>query len=259
MNALLKGGLWALAFQAAFAHAGALYSMDDSELGEISGREGVIVGLEFYLNAQKSTNTALDGSAIGGTTLNLDGNCTGLNNNCRIAFQLAGREARNLNNAAIGGTGSFAAQGEWLVFKDSYMALKMPDLYLNGSTLGAARSAAAGYEPFLDVARFQNVSGTCLLSDGSASGTACTAANIKATPSLVMRHKQTTGYDNVSLSMKIGRLSVEYDTGACTYTGGTNCGYNKDAGGSYLGLSIRDNNTPFAGIAVGGSMYMFGF
>lgn len=252
-----------------------LHDLNDEELEAVSGREGVIVGLEMYYNAQKSATVALDGTAIGGTAGAPDGNCTGTNNACRLALQLAGREARNLDNTKIGGASTAqAVQGEWLVIKDAYFALKMPSLYLDASLMGSgtnmALSSAAAYETFFDVGRFLNSSGTCLLTDGSASGTACTTANIKNTPALAMRHAASTtsyntttgvssGYDNLSLSLKIGRMAVEYDTAACTYTGGASCGYNQDTKGSFLGLHIRDNNAPFAGIAVGGKMYLYGF
>lgn len=261
------------------ATASTLQGMDDAELGEVSGGEGVVVGLEFYYNSQKSATAALDGSAIGGTAGNLDGNCQGTNNACRTAWQLAGREARSLDNTKIGGTGTFAAQGEWLVFKDSYLTLKMPNLFLNGGFLVNALSAAnvggvagTGYESFLDLSRFQNSAGACQLYDDA--GNPCTTSTsaidiLKKTPALVMRHADSsgasysagtsTGYTSIQLGMKIGRLGVEYDTGTCTYTGGAACGYNQDVKGSYIGLAIRDNNAPLAGIAVGGRMYLYGF
>lgn len=263
---------------AGVAQAATLKSMDDAELGEVNGREGIIVGLEIYYNAQKSANAALDGSGLGGTAGDLDGLCNDANNLCRTAWQLAGREARNLDNSKIpGGSGTFAAKGEWLVFKDSYLALKMPNLYLNGGFLKNALSAAnvggvagTGYETFFDASRFFN-GATCLLSDG-AGGVNCTIANIKEAPALVMGHAPSSGasynsatgassgYTSISLGMKIGRLGVEYDNASgCTYQGGAGCGYKLDAMGSYIGLAIRDNLSPLAGIAVGGKMYLFGF
>lgn len=277
----MRWGALVILLVAGIAAADTLQSMDDAELGEVDGGEGIIVGLEFYYNAQKNASATLDGSAIGGTAGNLDGSCQGANNICRTAWQLAGREARTLDNTKIisttgvAGTGTTAVQGEWLVFKDSYLAVKMPNLYLNGGLLGNALSstnagsAGTGYEAFLDASRFQNSAGTCLLSDGTASGTNCGVGNIKATPSLIMSHADSstasfsggisTGYTSISLSMKIGRLGVEYDTAACTYQGGAVCGYNQDVKNSYIGLAIRDNNSPFAGIAVGGKMFLFGF
>lgn len=253
--------------------AATLHDLSDDELEAVSGREGVIVGLEMYYNAQKSATTALDGTAIGGTAVAPDGNCTGTN--CRIALQLVGREARNLDNTKIGGASAAqAVQGEWLVIKDAYFALKMPSLYLDASLMGsgtnAALSSAAAYESFFDIGRFQNPSGGCLLTDGTPTGTLCTVANIRNTPALAMRHANSStsyntttgvssGYDSLSLSLKIGRMAVEYDTAACSFTGGASCGYTQDAKGSFLGLHIRDNNAPFAGIAVGGKMYLYGF
>lgn len=264
---------------AASLHVGAattLQSLDDADLGAVAGREGIVVGLELYYNAQKSTNAALDGSGIGGTTTALDGSCAGSNNPCRLGLQLAGREARTLNQVPLGGTGTFSAVGEWLMFKDSYFALKMPDLNLDGSILGGvngALSAGAAYTGFFDDTRFKSSGGVCLLDSGS--GTACTVANVQAQPALRMyqfhgsdgngttSYNTTTGvssgYDDISLSLKIGRMAVEYDIGTCTYTGATACGYNQDARGSFMGIHIRDNNAPFAGIAVGGKMYLFGF
>lgn len=289
MNGSTVKQVFALALLSLALPAGAatLQSLDDNALGEITGREGVIVGLEVYYNAQKSANAQLDGMAIGGTVGAPNGTCTGVVpfTGCRVALQLSGREARSLDNTKIGGTGTFAAKGEWLVFKDSYFALKMPDLYLDGSIMGGvngAISAGAGYTGFFDEARFRGVpttaslplSGPCLLDNGAGT-TACTTANIQLTPALRMHQSHgsdgngttsytpasgiSAGYDDISLSFKIGRMAVEYDTGACTYAGGAACGYNQDIKGSFLGVSIRDNITPFAGIAVGGNMYLYGF
>lgn len=292
MKALMRLLLATLVCTPAFsASAHGLRSLDDSELSDISGGEGVIVGLEIYYNAQKNAgNPALDGSGLGNTVTDAnavpDGNCVGSNNPCRVAWQLAGREARSLSNTAIGGSGSTAAQGEWLVFKDSYLALKMPSLYLDGGTLGGALSAATAYEGFLDPSRFQSTSGGCPITGStSACDGPTTLSTLKLTPALVMRQeyrdlascpsneptcvikntgydsgtKTSSNYDSMGLSLRIGRLGVEYDTGPCTYAGGAACGYNQDLKGSYVGIAIRDNNSPFAGVAVGGRMYLYGF
>lgn len=285
LRAMTGAALLALALPAA---AGELVSLDDQALGEVSGREGIVVGLEVYYNAQKNSNAQLDGTAIGGTAGTPDGDCVVAPRPCTLAMQIAGRDYRLLNRVPVGGAGTYAAAGEWLMFKDSYFAVKMPELYLDGSFLGGtngALSAGTAYETFFDEARFRGVptvvgsplSGPCLLSNGA--GTACTIANVKAQPALSMyqRHGSdgagttsyntttgvSTGYDDISLSLKIGRMAIEYDTTAsavaCPLAGAAACGYRQDAKGSFMGIHIRDNNTPFAGIAVGGKMYLYGF
>lgn len=270
------------------AAAEAMRSLADDELEAVSGREGVIVGLELYWNAQKSSSAAVDGTAIVDSNPNLAGNqsCAGSSavaDLCRTGWQFANRGQRTVSLTPIQGTGTQNLNGQWLVFKDSYMALKMPNLYLNGGEVGNARaftqslSAAAGYNGFFDISRFQNVAGSCLLPDGTG-GTACTQANILKTPSLIMQQKVSvsgsnpsyntatrvsSNYDSISLGFTIGRLAIEYD---CTVVNTVSCpavtnalGYNRDANGSFMGLNIRDNNSNFAGIAVGGRMYLYGF
>lgn len=276
MKALFMAGLL---FSAASAIAEmptadvAMSSLDDSQLADVNGGEGITVGLEFYYNAQKATAASgLDGQPIGATTsASTDlGSCTGTLNPCRTAWQFANRGSRTVTNP---GGSSQTLNGQWLTFKDSWMALQMPNLNLNGGFLGAALSGAAGYTGFFDATRFQTPSGTCLLSNGSG-GSACTVANLQQTPSLVMSHAATTtsydqtgkkssGYNSIGLDMNIGRLAIEYD---CTTVNSVSCptvtntlGYNRDVNGSFLGLGIHDNNSNFAGIAVGGKMYMYGF
>lgn len=293
------------------AFADSLTSLDDSELSAVSGREGVTVGLEFYYNAQKSVlngtdGKPLDGQPIGATTgaATDKGSCVTVSttspNPCGTYWQFANHAGYTLDKAAIGGSGTQTMNGEWLAFKESWLALKIPSMKLNGGFMSGALSSAnvggvagTGYEAFLDVGRFQSVSGACLLSNGVGSSTDCSVANIKLTPSLIMEQSSTTtcynsstsavvmtcgdgagtsgsvaartsaGYTSISLAMNIGRLNIEYDTGSnvCNGTtiGNAACGYMKDAAGSFLALKIRDNNSNFAGMAVGGRMYLYGF
>jgi hypothetical protein len=264
--------------------------MDDNSLENVDGQQGVIAGLEFYFNAQKSATPALDGLGLNGTASNPTGDCSNPDE-CSVAIQFAGREARTLDNTQLNvngttGTGTTPVQGEWLMFKDSYFAVKMPGLFLDGSFMGvsngvninAALSSGASYASFADISHFENSAGACLLFDNS--GNPCTTANltsiIDATPALYLHqtggttsYDKTTGissgYNDISLSFQLGGLSVGYDNpsaGACGITGGAGCGYlnaNNANTTSFMGLAIHDNNSAFAGIAVGGKMYMYGF
>ncbi|MGJ3255792.1 MAG: DUF6160 family protein [Alcanivorax sp.] len=105
--------------------------LEDSQMANVTGQEGVALDLEFRVNADS------DGNALASVD-----NCQGLANPCNLALQFANRDA----------TG-----GEWLVLKDMYGVLRFNDLQLDGSRLPALSSA------FANPSRFEDQSGNCLL------------------------------------------------------------------------------------------------
>ncbi len=233
--------LWLLLFLPAIATASGMRTLSDSELSEVSGREGVVISFDYYLNSEKTNDKATDGQVLGAY-------CGASSLNCRFTWQIAGR--------GEGEQGSYA--GEWLVYKDGYASLSVNELSLDAAFLGDASSPAWVNDAFIaGNKRFQDVDGSCLLEGG------CTVANMMLTPALRTHYSNTSGsynpldgttngYNDVLLGMHIGGLAVEYDAGAVP-------GYNRNDQGSFMGLSIRDNNGPRAGIAFGGDFYMYGF
>lgn len=225
----------------AVTFANGMRTLSDAELSEVSGREGVVISFDYYLNSEKSNDKATDGQILGTY-------CGASNLNCRFTWQIAGR--------GDGEQGSYA--GEWLVYKDGYASLSVNELSLDAAFLGEAGMPAWVDDAFVaGNTRFQDVDGNCLLEGG------CTVANMMLTPALRTHYSNTggnynpldgttTGYSDVLLGMHIGGLAVEYDAGAVP-------GYNRNEQGSFMGLSIRDNNGPRAGIAFGGDFYMYGF
>jgi|DeeseametaMP1372_FD_contig_123_3566_length_3781_multi_8_in_1_out_0_2 hypothetical protein len=105
--------------------------LEDAQMANVTGQEGVALDLELRVNADS------DGNALSSV-----GNCQGLANPCNLALQFANRDA---------------AGGEWLVLKDMYGVLRFNDLQLDGSRLPALSSA------FANPSRFEDQSGNCLL------------------------------------------------------------------------------------------------
>ncbi|MFZ5755582.1 MAG: hypothetical protein ACOY3X_01610 [Pseudomonadota bacterium] len=214
------------ALLAAVPARGELDPMADAELSGVEGAAGIAVELGLYINSAEGTGAPLASLS----------NCAGVPNPCHFGLQFYNRND---------------ASGEWLVLKDAWASLVVPTLNLDVGIL----SGTASNTGYFDTARFQNEAGTCLFGAGN-----CTTAYIGALPGLKMSvpapapsYNGTTfassGYDSVSLQMNIGRMATEF--------GAT--GYDGDANGSFMGISIRDNNSNFAGIALRGNGYIFGF
>lgn len=229
------------------AQAGKMEALSDEQLGGISGQEGVLLSLDYFLNS----DPAADGAK-------LDSYCSGNSVNCRFTWQIAGREDGEIHSGLTN-----PGSGEWLVYKDGYASLVVNKLKLDASFLGGAASAEpVAYEGFFNAAKFQGVDSqgeaVCLLEGG------CTESNIRNTPALKTHYSNSdpgsydpgsgtvTGYNDVLFGMRFDRLAIEYDTAGVP-------GYNLDNNGSFMGLNIADNNGPQAKISFGGDFYMYGF
>lgn len=103
----------------------ALEPMEDEQLANVSGQEGV------QLTLRLRNNVAANGTPIG---------CSGLLNPCRMGLEFSGRE------------------GIWLMLKDYYGVLAINDIRLEGDLLPAVNTG------FQDSSRFLGTSGTCLIS-----------------------------------------------------------------------------------------------
>lgn len=209
-------------------NAGALDALEDGDLSSVTAQSGIAIGLDYGINTD----------ATGAPLASLS-NCSNAGASpCRFAWKIAQRNTSG---------------GEWTVFKDSYMSLRIPALNIGVKpTLASVASNTA----YFDVTRFQNEAGTCLLV------VACTTAGIDSLPGLWLFYPAVTvgydttsrvssGYTSVQFGMTVGRMSLEY--GATAYTANA-------ATGSFLSAKIADNNNAsFAGIAYQGNALIYGF
>lgn len=215
-----------------------LLSMDDDSLSSVAAQRGINIGFSLDLNTtsiEVADNLTVDAPVAGCGTGNYNGG-PGTADTCRLAIEIVNRT------------------NEWLVFKDFYGHMRIPDLYIDGGTFLEAGGAA-----FFDGDKFRDDDGTCLLGDctTSASLNSLNAivlsfpdqADTLPTPSYNPATGVSTGYDDLSLALSIGGLAVEY--------GAT--GYDNNDRGSFLGLRIADNNNIYAGADVQGKIYINGF
>jgi hypothetical protein len=208
--------------------AGALESLGDEALADVSGREGIAVDMDLYLNSNPASGVS------NGQPLASLANCSGIGNGCRIALQFNNR----LN-----------AGGEWLVLKDVYGSMLIRNLFIDGAFSQLAPSSYA------DSSRFLNGAGVCLPNPAVAAGSCASAVLDK--PMLQMSFQSvnavggnyTTFEPDLQLHLNIGRVAVEY--------GAT--GYNSDARGSFMGVLISDTQQLRARADIDGRVFLTGF
>lgn len=262
---LASAGAWAL---------DGLQALDDQELGTVIGQEGVSISMEYYYNSLRTNDPATMGQGLAKCT---DGGLGDMD--CRLAWQLSNR-----GNAmgsiytpstwvlASGGgcDGASTCRGEWLVWKAGWASLVVNDLNMDAAFLGDAESAAPGYESWLAgnmvpiYGSFVDSGGSCLMpADPSGAYAACSVAYMKAMPALHTHYPNTggtydpvsgtsSGYNDVRFGMEVTGLSAEYDSA-------TRPGWQLNNGGSFTSLKLADNHGYQAGIAFGGSFYLYGF
>ena len=238
--------LFFIALVVSVGHAFELAPLSDEQLGDISGQEGVLLSQEYYYNSNPAT---------GGRD---DAYCNASVLNCRFTWQIAGREE------GVAHSGMTNPKGEWLVYKDGYLSLSVRRLGLDAAFLGEATSSGSSYNSFYNPERFKDSFGNCLLegvTDCDANATA--RSQIRLMPSMKASYpetigsynsatKQSTGYNDVRFALSFTGLAIEYDQLGSP-------GYLNNDQGSYMGVSIADNNGPMAGIAFGGDFYLYGF
>ncbi|MFN3712123.1 MAG: DUF6160 family protein [Alcanivoracaceae bacterium] len=105
-------------------NAAAMEPLDDVELSDVSGAEGVQLTLRLRNNVDST------GSPIG---------CSGYLNPCRMGIEFAGRE------------------GVWLMLKDYYGVLGINDIRLEGDILPVSNT------PYFNASRFLGADGGCLV------------------------------------------------------------------------------------------------
>jgi|GEM_PF-592968 len=233
----------------------ALESMDDSEMGAVTGQEGVLISLEYYYNSDPSPGVN-QGAALGGAfgCSAPNGGTSLANQNCRLALQLENRDFG------------------WLVFKNGHASVVMNRLSLDAAFLGGDPVADNGVSTAnkaiaLNDEKFRDESGACLFGD-------CTTTWIDNSPAVRAQYIETggiytagspgqpgtsTGYNDVLLGMYVEGLAVEYNQPQAGDSWTAAPGWQANNFGSFLGFEIADNNGHQAGIAIGGNFYMYGF
>lgn len=229
------------------SQAASLQPLTEDEMSRVTGREGVLVSLEYYYNSDPIDDPLTPhfneaGQALGGFCSSPNGNSSLGNMNCRLGLQLENRS------------------GEWLVFKNGHASLVVNRLSLDASFLGDASASSVAYESFFDVRKFQDTDGSCLLETGN-----CSVSTLRKMPAMRAHYPQTggaynpathraEGYDDARFGLYFEGLAVEYNSAP-----GVQDGWMNNDNGSFLGLNIADNNGHQAGIAFGGNFYMYGF
>lgn len=220
---LLAAGIWPVT-------APALEPMTDASMASVHGRSGIAVGLEFRLNVDASGNAL--GSNCGVASPDYT---DGVAEGCRLAL--------NLNNRP----------GEWLVFKDVYMSLDLPRVYLDAActsgTASAGNCSGGSSSPSMaDPDRFEDENGACLLT-GAAGG--CVAGDVNNLPAMQFSAPGSALQfeDDILWHLNLGGMAVEY--------GAT--GYVADSNGSFLGAVLTDTGQDQARIDIDGTIKMFGF
>lgn len=223
--------------------AHALNALSDHEMSGVTGREGILLSLEYYYNSDPNDNVATPdfneaGAAQSGFCSTPNGGTSLGDMNCRLALQFENRD------------------GKWLVAKNGWASLDVNRLSLDAAFLGDAESAVN--TGLFNDGKFREVDGSCLI------GT-CSAAWIAKMPALRTHYPGTsgsydpgtassTGYDDVKFGLFIEGIAVEYDSAV-----GADDGWSRNQNGAFMGVNIRDNNGYQAGIAFGGNFYLYGF
>lgn len=227
--------------------------IEDSALQAVTGQSGISLGLELDINVvdlNKDGNVDLNAGQFQPISgCGLGDFSSGIPDSCRLALSFANRP------------------GEWLVLKDYYGSLRIDNLYLDGGYLSDAGSDPSTFDP----TKFQDGSGNCLLGNGISCSNPNSGVGLANLPAMVVRLPGSfsgggftptsylpaspgsggvsNGYDSLTVGLTIGGASIEY--------GAT--GYSQNNLGSFLGVKIADNNSPYAGADVQGSAYVFGF
>lgn len=208
--------------------AAGMQSLDEYEMGEVTGQAGIAVDLELRINTDDSFNPLA----------NLD-YCFGQGNDCRMAFQF--------HNRSSGG-------GEWIVWKDFYATLKIDDLWIDA---GQTPTTASGFQDDTTSNRFiSGTTGGCLL-DSSLSAQNCYQGAL-GLPMLSLTFNQP-----LELFLNLGAVAVEYgEQGYLLDAQSAALGLriaDTGMGGVSADNGLNFGNIHPARIKVGGSMGLYGF
>lgn len=153
------------------------YSMeviDDSELSNVAGREGIAVDLSYTLNTTATSDriTSCDESSI--------------INRCFLALQFANREDATGTN------------DEWFVLKGLFVRLNIENLFLDGIDMPTTNTA------FYDPSRFEDESGTPLIPGSSPTGLPAIKFSFPGTIANVANES------DIRMHVNIPRAAIEY-------------------------------------------------
>lgn len=251
-----------LAVFAPSSHAD-LTPASDSELRNATGQEGAALELELHWNDDVSSGSDKPYASLS--------NCSGTGNPCTLALQYINQN----------GNGT-AANQQWLVYKDFYGRIFIPNLYLDATTtpltasvpstpqpakLGATWSGTASPSSISTMANlgvFKSASGICLL---NCTGSTPNPYGIPALQLSMQNYGAPPGgsptllgssytSDNpadfditMSFFLNVGRMAIEYGPD----------GYKSDADGSFQSLSIGSlTSTPTAPFYNGAKINIMG-
>ncbi|WP_146026893.1 DUF6160 family protein [Alcanivorax sp. MD8A] len=230
-----------------------MVAMGDNSLAAVAGQSGISIGIELDINVQDMNGDGVV-DLTGNNFTPISGCGTGNYDDgsfltCTLALSFANRA------------------NEWLVIKDYYGSMRVDNLFLDAGYLVDAGNDPTTYAPgkFLDSdgstclidptgnncgssgvppSYFDDLAGLMIRAPGSRDA----AGNFTA-PTYNPTSRQSDGYDSLRLGLSIGGMAVEY--------GAT--GHSQNVNGSFLGLKIADNNSPYAGADIQGQAYLFGF
>ncbi len=216
----------------------ALQPLSDAVLSDATGQDGIAMQIDFHLNTgnngQPLSTLGVNGGA-GCSSPMQSGSVTmaAAPNPCRIAIQ-----ASRPNNPNL-----------WLVFKDLYGFLSIPNLMID------EQNNPSSATPYADPKRFEDQNGNCLISTG------CGGSLAQGLPTMELHFHPngtvagdctaTATSCDINLFMNVGRISMEY--------GAT--GYNNDSNGSFMGLRISDLSGAYAPARMNfdGQVRIYGF
>lgn len=163
--------------------AGAMQPMDDSEMGEVSGQNGIQLSVKLHNNVVVQDNNHVAGSQ-----------CTQVAgySPCRLGMEFVDKE-RN-----------------WLVMKQFYGYLYLKDIRLEGVSLPGSNTA------FYDSNRFKREDGTCMIN-----GT-CNPTGLAAIQMNYPASKGNGVYEDMQTFLNVGAMTVEVNNPAATYSDAAN-------------------------------------
>lgn len=214
---------------AALAHA-ALTVLDDGALAAVQGQTGIAVGIDFRFNTNASGNVI--GTGCGLASPNFTDN---VSEACRLAI--------SFNNRT----------NEWLVLKDYYGVLSIPEMYLDasctsGTLAGGICSGGSATTHYDNPDRFEDEAGTCLL-NGNAGG--CVSGDASNRPALLFSVAGNASTFESDVLWSFNASGVAMESGAS--------GYNADQYGSFLGIRLSDTAQPQARVDIDGRIKLIGF
>lgn len=160
----------------ALAQAAGLMPLDEEEMAQVVGREGVALDFEYGMNAGPDSRPLAS----------LD-YCQGTGNLCNLAVTLNNRPDM------------------WVMLKDMYGMMRINTIWLDGGETNDALSVSNSHA---DPTRFYDQADNCLIKPGQ-TGAGCNAADL---PALVIQYPGSNNHFEVDVEwhLYIGRATVQH-------------------------------------------------